>query len=260
MGAIDEDQDPSGAGSAGKPRVQSAARTVGILLAVAQSENGLSTREISEQVKIGRQAVYHLLHTLAGTGMLTRGDDNRYVLGLRVGTLAQGFQRQLAPSEHLAPIVRRLSHQTDETAYAAGWWLGEIAVLAVSRGTHPVQAAETPQGHTGGAHARASGKLLLAFASPATRDAYLEAHPMTAVTPAAITDRAEFERELDRIRAQGYALDREEFAPGLCCLAVPFDAGHSPFVLALSAPKDRFEQHFDRNLATMRRLTGTGTP
>ncbi|HEY9409235.1 MAG TPA: IclR family transcriptional regulator [Jiangellaceae bacterium] len=250
------DQDIVG-GDTGKPRVQSAARTVAILLAVAQSESGLTTKEISEQVKIGRQAVYHLLHTLVGVGMLTRGTGNRYVLGLRVGTLAQGFERHLAPSEHLAPIVRRLSQQTDETAYAAGWWLGEIAVLAVARGNHPVQAAETPQGHTGGAHARASGKLLLAFASPATRDGYLEAHQLTAVTPATITDPGKLSRELERIRHQGYSVDNEEFAAGLCCLAVPFDAGHSPFVLALSAPKERFEEHFDRNLAIMRQLTGT---
>ncbi|WP_342778765.1 IclR family transcriptional regulator [Phytoactinopolyspora halophila] len=234
--------------------MQSAARTVEILLAIAQSERGLTTKEIGEQVNIGRQAVYHLLHTLTTTGMVTRVDDNRFVLGLRVGTLAQGFERQLAPSEHLAPLVRALSRQTEETAYAAGWRFGEITVLAVARGTNPVQAAETPQGHTGNAHARASGKLLLAFASRATRQAYLDTHPLAELTSTTITDPAELNRELDAVRAQGYAVDNEEFAPGLCCLAVPFDAGHSPFVLALSAPKDRFLQHFNRNLSIMQHL------
>src|SRR5882757_1568178 len=145
-----------------RPRVQSAARAVGILMAVAQSESGLTTREISEQLEIGRQATYHLLHTLVGAGMLVRGERGRYMLGLRVGTLAEGFARQLAPSEHLAPIVRELAKETGETSYASGWWGNEITVLTVARGSNPVTAAEVSQGHMGQAHARASGKLLLA--------------------------------------------------------------------------------------------------
>lgn len=237
-----------------RPRVQSAARTVAILLAVAQSENGLTTKEISEDVQIGRQAVYHLLHTLVGTGMLTRTNDNRYVLGLRVGTLVQGFQSQLAPSEHLAPLVRLVAKETDETAYAAGWWQGEITMLTVARGGNPVQAAETPQGYVGNAHARASGKLLLALATPAVRDAYLGTHPLTPITPATITTHRELEAEMSRIRAQGYAIDDQEFATGLCCLAVPLDAGHSPFVLAVSAPRERFHENLDRYLAVLQRI------
>lgn len=101
---------------------------------MAQSDTGLSTKEISERVGIGRQATYHLLHTLAGAGMLTRDDRNRYPLGVRVGTLAEGFTQQLAPSEHLGPIVRELARETGEMAYASGWWSGEISVLAVARG------------------------------------------------------------------------------------------------------------------------------
>lgn len=237
-----------------RPRVQSAARTVDILLAVAQSENGLTTREISEQVGIGRQAVYHLLHTLVGAGMLTRDDGNRYVLGLRVGTLATGFARQLAPSEHLAPLVRMVAQRTGETAYAAGWAAGEIATLTIAPGTNPVQASGAPQGFVGNAHARASGKLLLAFATPEVRRSYLDAHGLLPVAPKTITDPARLEQELAQIREQGYATDDEEFAEGLCCMAVPLDAGRSPFVLALSAPRERFAAERDRYLAQLREV------
>jgi IclR family acetate operon transcriptional repressor len=237
-----------------RPRVQSAARAVAILMAVAQSEQGLTTKEISERVAIGRQATYHLLHTLVGAGVLARDDRNRYRLGIRVGTLAEGFARQLAPSEHLAPMVRELRHATGETAYASGWVSGEIAVLTVSRGTNPILAAEVTQGHVGDAHARASGKLLLAYATSAVRDAYLKAHPLTKRTPNTITTRAALDRELASIREQAFAEDNEEFAGGLCCLAVPLDAGYSPFALSLSAPRDRFVEERDRYLATLQRI------
>jgi IclR family acetate operon transcriptional repressor len=250
---------PGQPGRIQRPRVQSAHRAVGILLAVAQSDSGLTTREISERLNIGRQATYHLLHTLLGSGMLTRNDRNRYLLGRRVGTLAEAFARQLAPAEHLAPAVRLLAQETGETAYASGWFLGDIAVLTVSRGTHAVQAAEVPRGYVGNAHARASGKLLLAFAPDAVRNAYLEVHPPTPVTPKTIVGRAELDREFAVIRHQRYALDNEEFATGLCCVAVPFDDGFSPFVLGLSAPRERFVAHQDSYLATMRRIVASGS-
>jgi len=222
-------------------------------LAVAQSEGGLTTKEISERVQIGRQASYHLLHTLVGAGVLAR-DRNRYVLGIRVGTLAEGFTRQREPSEYLAPLVRGVAHETGETAYASGWWSGEIAVLAVARGTNPILAANVNQGDVGDAHARASGKLLLAHATDDAREQYLRANKLTRRTANTITTRAALERELERIRTRGYSEDGEEFAEGLCCLAVPLDLGYSPFVLALSSPRARFMEERDRYLEVLQRI------
>jgi IclR family transcriptional regulator, acetate operon repressor len=223
-----------------------------ILLAVAESRDGLTTKEISERLQIGRHAVYHLLHTLVGTRMLTRGDRNRYLLGLRVGTLMAALTRQVTVADHLAPTIHALARETGETAYVVGWWHEEIATLAVARGTNPVHGTEVPTGYAGNAHARASGKLLLAFAAPAVRDAYLDRRPLAPVTANTATDRAAFERELELIRARGYAVDEQEFAAGLCCLAVALDDGRAPFVLSLSAPVDRFTERRERYLALMR--------
>jgi len=241
-----------------RPRVQSAARAIGILQEVAQSENGLTTSEISERVGIGRQATYHLLHTLVETGMLSRGEGRRYLLGLRVATLSAGFAKQLAPGEHLAPLVRELAQETGETAYATGWWSNEITVLTVARGTNPVRAAEVAQGHIGNANARASARLLLAYATPASRRAYLEAHELSALTPHTKTDLSVLEEDFEKIQADGYAEDHEEFALGLCCLAVPIDAPAAPFALAISAPLQRFVEERDRYLADLQRVARRG--
>lgn len=237
-----------------RPRVQSAARVVGILLAVARSDDGLTAREISEQVEISRQATYHLLHTLVGCGVLTRDDRSRYMLGLRVGTLAEGFRRQLAPSEHLGALVRKVAIATGETAYAAGWWGGAPTTLHVARGRNTVQATAVPQGYGADAHARAAGKLLLAHADPALREAYLETHPLRRLTPWTMVGREQLEAELERIRVEGYAADRQEFAEGLSCLAVPLDDGRLPYALGISAPTDRFDRLWERYLASMREV------
>jgi DNA-binding IclR family transcriptional regulator len=176
------------------------------------------------------------------------------VLGLRVGTLAEGFGRHLAPPEYLAPIVRRVAEETGETVYASGWWNGEIVSLVTARGTNSVQAMELAQGTASDAHARASGKLLLALSDETVRSAYLSSHRLTPRTKSTITTLSGLYQDFEQIRARCYATDMEEFSAGLCCLAVGLGGGNPRFAITISAPSERFAQKFDTYLAAMRRV------
>lgn len=236
------------------PRVQSVDRAMRILFAVAQSREGLKAAEVVAETGLPRQACYHILHTLVSTGILTRSGPGRYVLGLRAGALVDGFKRHLAPPEHLAPVVRQITERTGETAYASGWWNGEIVTLVTAAGTNPVQATEVSHGTYDDAHARASGKLLLANASLDVRAAYLASHQLNQRTTKTITSPSDLDKAFEQIRTLGYATDEEEFSCGLCCLAVGIGSGNQPFALTLSAPTERFEQNFPTYLAIMREI------
>ncbi|MGE4249594.1 MAG: IclR family transcriptional regulator [Parvibaculaceae bacterium] len=242
--------------NAPKPRVQTAVRTISILLAISRSGHGLKARELSEQLKLPRQVTYHLLHTLLSTGIILKNDQNRYVLGLAAASIAEGFRRQLAPPEHLSPRVRAAVTATRETAFASGWMGGQIVVLATAKGLSAVQAAEVPHGYSGHAHARASGKLLLALSNETKRDEYLAANPLVAMTSRTITDQRALVKELQEIAQRGYAVDNEEFSEGLCCLAVPVEGLEGQYALSISVPAERFHANFDRYLQTLRRLAG----
>jgi DNA-binding IclR family transcriptional regulator len=119
-----------------------------------------------------------------------------------------------------------------------------------------VQAAEVSHGNYSDAHARASGKLLLAYSDEQLRTDYLSSHRLTARTKKTVTTLPKLYEEFERIRAAGYATDLEEFSNGLCCLAVGIGNGTQPFALTMSAPTERFEQKFDSYLATMKRIAG----
>ncbi|HEY0263054.1 MAG TPA: IclR family transcriptional regulator [Granulicella sp.] len=246
-------QDETEAGGADpKPRVQSALRAISILLAVSESPNGLKVKDITEKLGLSRQVTYHLIHTLHATGIIRKNESNRYVLGLAAVAIAEGFHRQMAPPEHLARRVRSIIATTEETAYASGWVDGEIVALATARGQSPVGAAQVPQGFSGHAHARATGKLLLAMVDPAVAEAYLDSHPTPPRTAKTITDRAKLIDEFARIRAQGYSLDDEEFNEGLRCLAVPVEGLGGRFALGISVPSGRFDENFARYLAALK--------
>jgi len=70
-------------------------------------------------------------------------------------------------------------------------------------------------------YAASSGKVLLADRSEAEIDLIIQEKGFTPITPHTIIDRQQLLAELDRVRAQGFAVDDEECEDGLRCVAVP---------------------------------------
>jgi len=238
-----------------RPRVQSVARAAEILFAVAGDEHGLSRKDISAATGLSTQTTYHLLHTLSQSGLVTRSDNGHYVLGLRVGSLAEGFRRQLGGASQIAGLVRAIARETGETTYAAKWINGEVVSVDLVRGRHHIQALELPTGFSDDAHARAGGKVLLAFATEEMRDEYFRTHGLRRRTPNTTTSIKALKSQFEAIRDQRYAVENEEFAPGLSCIGVPLDNGMSPYAIGVSAPTERFSANFDSYLATLRKFT-----
>lgn len=255
--SVDPDSSLGLEAKSAKPRINSVARAINILMAIADSEHGMSVKEISEGLGIERPTTYHLLHTLLELRVVSRDEHRRYRIGLNVGRLSVAFQRHFSAPDYLRPLVRRLAEVTGETSYAVGWWQEEIITLAIARGNNAVQTAEVPHGQYGNAHARAAGKLLLALAPLSRSHEYLQLHPLTKRTNRTIVDRAALDLEFKRIRGNRYALDDEEFAEGVCCLAVPLEGGHSPFAIALSAPAARLKEKFDSYLESARQIASS---
>ncbi|NKX16686.1 IclR family transcriptional regulator [Brucella pseudogrignonensis] len=227
---------------AGRFQINSVVRGVNILTAIARSDQGLSVREIAEAIGVERQTAYHLVHTLEDEGFISRDDRRNYRLGLRVGALAEAFSRQFSAPDYMLPLVRSLASETGETCYVVGWWQGEIVIIEVVGGSNAKRSAEMPHGQYLHAHARAAGKVLLAYAATARTAEYLLNHqPLAKLTDNTLTDFKALQAEFVRIRAEGIAFDNEEFAAGISCMAMPLEAGTAPYALALSAPTERFQ-------------------
>ena len=64
-------------------------------------------------------------------------------------------------------------------------------------------------------------------------------------TPQTIATRPKLLRELETVGRQGYALDMEEYAPGLCCVSVPLrhpGDGTVKAAISVAMPKSRFKR------------------
>jgi IclR family KDG regulon transcriptional repressor len=89
----------------------------------------------------------------------------------------------------------------------------------------------------------------MAYLDSATQQQIIDSilHDKSAIsfTKNTITDSNKLIKELNLIKKQGYALDREEFELGLICLAVPIFNQNNEVVASLSAsgPANRFEEN-----------------
>ena len=91
------------------------------------------------------------------------------------------------------------------------------------------------------AHATASGKVALAYQSPAAIERFV-ARGLPRIAPNTITDAAALIAELSAIRERGYAVDNEELAPNTKCVAAPIrNASGSVFAaISVSGQARRF--------------------
>ncbi|HXH96864.1 MAG TPA: IclR family transcriptional regulator [Gaiellaceae bacterium] len=240
--------------------IRSAARVSRILVRVATQPSGATAREIAEALELPLPTAYHLLGTLVSEGLLAKDARRRYQLGPTLGTIANAYVRQLTPPEFLVAPLHELATTTGETAYLASWRDDRIAVLASVEGRNAVRVSGVHLGIADDVHARASGKVLLAFAPETLRTAYLRAHPLVRVTKRTIVEPDQFQHELERTRQRGFAIDEEEFREGVACAAVPvLDNAHVVATYAVSAPAERFRQSRDQLVESLREAAQAAT-
>ncbi len=93
-------------------------------------------------------------------------------------------------------------------------------------------------------HATACGKILLAFMPDDQRKMFYSRNVLKAYTQNTITRIDLLERELERIRKEEVAFDREDYKPGLWAVAVPVYNGKREILAAASliVPPARTDQ------------------
>jgi DNA-binding IclR family transcriptional regulator len=200
---------------AGGAGIQVIARAADILRALRLAPAGLSQAEVAEHVGLARSTIHRLMNALEDEGLVeSDGPRGRYRLGPEVGRLADTARRGLLASLH--PRLEELSHEVSETV--------DLSVLDRNRATFVDQVvaphrlrAVSSVGEAFPLHCTANGKAFLAAMSPHDL-ARATAGTLPKLTERTITDLDVLAAELERVRAEGIAYDREEHTEGICAV------------------------------------------
>lgn len=203
--------------------------------------DGATLTELASALDQSTATVYRVLITLETRGIVELNrSDQTWSVGAGAFRIGSAFLRRTSVVERARPVMRRLMAETGETAN-----LGvarEDSVLFVGQvETHASLRAFFPPGTLSPLYASGIGKALLAHYDTDRLEKYLGAATLSGFTAHTITDPDLLRADLERTRTHGYALDNEERADGMRCVAAPvFNAlGEAIAGLSVSGPVAR---------------------
>ncbi|MFE9650737.1 IclR family transcriptional regulator [Streptomyces sp. NPDC006365] len=223
--------------------MKSVTRSLRILEAVAQHQP-VTVGELTKLFGLPKSTVQRTLVTLAEAGWLraNRKDTTRWEIGARVLAVRpaalQGSSLFAAARE---PMIR-LRDATNETIHlSVPDALQCMVVVDRVDCDHAVRTFHAI-GDTSPMHATAVGRAILAHL-PKKDIEELVARGLERFSDTTPTDPDELRAELDRIHTDGYAINTNQFRPGVCALAAPvLDDGGTPLAsVAISMPESRYD-------------------
>lgn len=213
-------------------------RLFSLLEVVASKDQPFTLQDMVEETGLPKPTLHRMLQQLESAGLLQRAaDGRRYGAGARLRRLAENLLLNSIHHGAQHVVLRRLVDEIGESCNLTSLSGSEVIYLDRVETRAPLRFA-LQAGSRVPVHCSASGKLFLAQMTPAQRHRLLAHAPLEQYTAKTITDAAAFEEEVARVRRQGFALDNEEFLPGLLCVAVlvPAASGRSNLCVAMQAP------------------------
>lgn len=196
-------------------------------------EGGLTLTEIAARLDTRPGSIYPVIYTLHKFGYLERDPETKkFNLGLHILALANQILSSLDIREKAKPVLKRLARELEANAHLAGLYEGEVLYLDREEAA-PSVVIPSVIGRRVPPHCTALGKVLLAH-DPEALGEFLQKGSLPALTPNTITNPEVLKRELERVRAQGYAVDWEEFHEGNVCVAAPVRNYRGRVVAAIS--------------------------
>ncbi|MDI6782657.1 MAG: IclR family transcriptional regulator [bacterium] len=233
---------------------QSVERSLRILALLGENPIGLGVTEISRLLKINKSTVYRLLFTLETHKFVEQNPDSEaYRLGLKIFELGSRVMHTLELREVAIPYLKTLAAKSNETAHLVVRDGYDVVYLAKEEPIHPIRMVSR-LGSTAPLHCTAVGKAILAALSNRDiKQLYGKYTGWRKYTRNSIKCLHDLVKELDLIRNQGYAVDREEFNPGVCCVGAAIHDCTNNVVgaISLSGPKFRFTNRRIKELTKM---------
>jgi len=229
-------------------------RLFALLEAIANKDHPFTLQTIAEEVGLPKPTAHRMLAQLEQGEILQRdGNGRHYSAGRRLLRLAETLLLNSTTRGARHAVLRRLVEEIGESCNLTAFSAGEVLYLDRVETAAPLRFYLHP-GSRVPVHCSATGKLFLSQMPPAQRRRLLNAVPLERFTPNTLTEIDLVDRELEVIRSQGYAIDNEEFLPGLLCLGVlvPSSSGRSNMGIAVQGPVMRFSR--DRALTYLSRL------
>ena len=177
--------------------------------------------EISKALNIYKSNVHNILSTLAEKSFVGKDPKtDKYKLGIKFFELGSVVIKNMDLRRIAHPYIEKLSKEFNETVHLGVLDKGRVVSIEREESdkglcSHIEIGKRTPL------HCTAVGKAIMAYLSKDKVAAIVEGKGLKKYTENTITNKEELEKELLKIRKQGYSVDNMEHEEGVRCVAGP---------------------------------------
>lgn len=199
--------------------VQSLVRALRLLELVAEDDEGYRLVDLAQRAGLSTSTTHRLLTTLEQKRFVQFDREaNLWHIGVQCFTVGAAFARRRNVASLALPVMRRLRDQTGETVNLGLAEQGDVIFLTQVESREVMRAMGRPGGRLPLA-CTAMGQAILAAMSDEAISEYLSKYGLPRLTPNSIARATRLHEVLDEVRRVGYAVDHEENAAGLRCVA-----------------------------------------
>lgn len=219
---------------------QALSRGLALLDYLASTPGGATLTALATALALPAPTAHRLLAALEDAGYVQPGEDGRYRIGVRAFRAGSAFLEHRNLVAEALPRLERLMESSGETANLAVIE-GGAAVFVAQVPCRELMRMNVRLGARAPLHASGAGKAMLSAMRPADVAAMLGPGPLPRFTARTLVARAALDAALAQAAKLGYAIDDEEHAEGLRCVAAPIldEAGKPWAALSLAGPTSR---------------------
>lgn len=223
------------------------------VIRVLSELDGAGVSAVAERLDLSVSSVHSQLATLHETGYLVK-EDGEYRLSYKFLLLGEYVRNNSALFQFGRSEADRLADETGHYVHLFTEEQGLGVNVYESRGEHAgnYEYQSKKLQHREPLHVTASGKAILSSLGRADVKAIIDQHGLERYTENTITDKSMLFEELDRIEAQGYAVNNEEEILGFQAVAAPVQANNGTMIgsISVAGPARLFDsQEFTEELS-----------
>lgn len=236
-------------------QLQTAVRVAKLLMLYLSHGPALGVRDAARLLNIHPSISQRLFASLASTGMLVKDSaTGKYVLGKWVADLGALVAGSHSLRLLVDPYMVRIRDLTGETVTLHERWGDNRRISHVIEGVHEVRQIPAV-GSCRPLLVGSSGKVMMAYLEPKERERIIEETQWPFKSPSGLMIAQEdFRADLNRVRAQGYAITHGESVSGVAGASAPILGanGFTAAALTVSGPAFRCTpQYLQRHIPSL---------
>ncbi len=216
-------------------------RALEIFELLAKNPAGLGMSEIARRTKYSKNSIFRIICTLEDCGYVVKnGSDRTFRMSRKLVALGYASFGDSNIVEKSMDVLRAMRDELWETSMLGTLLETGTVILEQAPGKHPFKFL----GEVGmicSINASAPSKAMLAYLPPAELEMTLKKIKFDRFNENTIYKKIPFEKELQKVREQGYATDICEENIGVHCVGAPiFDAHSYPVAsIWITGPRER---------------------